>query len=149
MEDVQVPPEDGCKVVLAPIQRDDWLSVIIGFGLMVILDVARETHPVLVLVKVKLAIPGLIPVTSPLFVIVATNGFDETQEPPVAGVTEVVPPIQIPDGPETFTTGLAFTVIGWVGEEGQPVKELVNVKVAVPGLSAVTTPALLTEAMAG
>ena len=69
--------------------------------------VANEIQPVTVLVNVKLATPGLTPVTTPLFVIVAMEGLEEIHNPPLPGITVVVEPIQIPTGPEMLTTGRA------------------------------------------
>jgi hypothetical protein len=61
----------------------------------------------------------------------------------------VVCPIQILLLPVIETVGLGFTVIGKVGDEGQPVIAEVKIKVAVPALIPVTTPLLFTVATEG
>lgn len=112
-------------------------------------DVGAETQPVVVLVKVKVAVPAETPVTTPPDVTVATAGLLLAQVPPLVGDKVVVLPAQILVAPVMLTVGRALTVTGKVGVETQPVTELVNVKFTVPALTPVTTPAFVTVAMAG
>jgi len=98
-------------------------------------------------VKVNLAKPAEIPVTTPKFVTVATAILSLAQVPPVVGDSWVTSPIQIPVGPVTATVGVGFTVTAAVGSDGHSDAELVNIKVAVPGETPVTTPPLFTEAI--
>jgi hypothetical protein len=102
-----------------------------------------------VLVKVKVALPAVTPVTTPALVTVATAGLLLAQVPPVLGESVVVAPIQILSAPIMLTTGVLLTVTGAVGRETQPVEVLVKVKVAEPAVTAVTTPSLVTVATAG
>ena len=116
---------------------------------MVIFVDGIEIHPVPVCVKIKLTEPADTPVTSPELVMVALAISLEDQVPPVAGSIFVLPPIQMPDGPERDIEGLGFTVIGVVGNEGQPPDALVNVKVTCPWEIPMTIPPLFTEATDG
>ena len=77
-------------------------------------------------VKVNLAKPAESPVTTPPLVTEATDILSLTQVPPVVGDSWVTSP---------------------VGSDGQSDAELVNIKLAVPGETPVTTPPLLTVAM--
>jgi hypothetical protein len=69
------------------------------------------------------------------------------QVPPVVGVRAEVPFTQMVLRPVRVAVGNAFTVIAAVGVEMQPAV-LVKVKVAVPFETPVTTPALVTVAIA-
>jgi hypothetical protein len=80
-----------------------------------------EVHPVAVSVKLKLALPGAIPVTTPLFVIVATPLLLLTQVPPNVGERLVLLPTHIVSLPVTFTVGSELTVIAGVGFDTHPV----------------------------
>jgi hypothetical protein len=80
-----------------------------------------EVHPVAVSVKLKLAIPGAIPVTIPLFVIVATPLLLLIQVPPKVGERLVLLPTHIVSLPEMFTVGRELTVTGLVGYDTHPV----------------------------
>ena len=108
-----------------------------------------ETHPDEVSVKIKVAVPELIPVTTPLLLIVATLGFVLAHVPPVDGESAVLPPIQIEFRPFIVTTGFAYTAIGAVLADMQPVEMFVNLNVACPAANAVTTPAFVIVAMVG
>jgi len=146
----QVPPVVGDKVVVEPTQislRPVMLTE--GNALTVTAGVGAETHPVLVLVKVKVAVPAAIPSTTPPLVTVATAGLLLTQVPPVVGDKVVVEPTQILLKPVMLTIGAALTVTKPVGADTQPVTASVNVKEAVPAETPVTTPALVTVATAG
>lgn len=90
--------------------------------------------------------PGVIPVTVPSSVTVATPGFELTQVPPVVGLKVVVVPLHIEVPPVTLGTGSALTVIKPVAFEIQLVAFNVYTKVAVPGAIPVTTPELVTVA---
>lgn len=79
---------------------------------------------------------------------VAIPGALLTHVPPVVGDTVVVKSTHMVDGPVNATGALIFTVTGGVGNEAQPVALLVNMNVAVPGVTAVTNPELSTVATA-
>ncbi len=109
---VQLPPIVGASVVTEPTQMVV-APVILTTGLLltVIGVEALDKHTVLVSVNVKLTVPALTPVIIPPLVIDAMAGLLLTHEPPDAGKMEVVPPIQIDDGPFSVMAGLPFTVI--------------------------------------
>lgn len=111
--------------------------------------VGLEMQPVLLLVKLKVTVPAPTPVTTPALVTVATAGLLLLQVPPVVGVNVVVAPMQILLLPVMLTVGKALTVTGDVGAELHPVAVLVNVKVTDPAETPVTTPPLVTVAIAG
>lgn len=145
-----VPPVTGVSVVVDPTQillPPEMLTT--GMALTVTGEVAEETQPVLVLVKVNVAVPAETPVTTPVLVTVATAGLLLVQVPPLVGESVVVAPTHIDDIPVILTTGMALTVTGSVGVDIQPVIELVNVKVTDPADTPVTIPLLVTVAMAG
>jgi len=101
-------------------------------------------QPVLVSVKVKVTVPALTPVTTPALVTVATAVLLLVQVPPVLGVTLAVLPTFTAVAPPSV--GRALTVKDTVAV--QPVLVWVKVKVIVPALTPVTTPALVTVATA-
>jgi hypothetical protein len=70
-----------------------------------------ELHPVAKSVNKNFAVPELTPVTIPSFVTDATEGLLLDQVPPVEGLSEVVAPIHICDGPNMDTKGFGKTVI--------------------------------------
>lgn len=147
---VQVPPVVGDKPDMAPIQMlVNPVILTAGVGFTVTGDVAEDTQPVTELVNVKVAMPAATPVTTPALVTVATVGSLLTQVPPDVGDKVVVSPIQILETPVILTTGRALTVTAAVGMDTQPVPDKVNVKVAVPADTPVTTPAFVTVATAG
>jgi hypothetical protein len=111
--------------------------------------VASELHAEFVSVKVKVACPEPIPVTIPLLVTDATEGLLLTHIPPTEGLKVVFDPMQILLGPVKLILGLANTLIGTELSDIHPVALLVNRKVAVPELRAVTIPSKDTLAMAG
>jgi hypothetical protein len=146
----QVPPEDGDKPVVAPTQMLlGPLIPTVGSAFTVMAEVGAEIQPVLVLVKVKVAVPADTPETTPAFVTVAMEGSLLAQVPPVVGDKVEVLPTQILLAPVMLTTGEAFTVTGAVGADWQPVAVLVNVKVAVPAATPVTNPLFVTVATPG
>jgi hypothetical protein len=88
-------------------------------------------------------------VITPAFVIVATDVLLLVHVPPVVGLMVVVPPIhKLVLAPVILVVGLAPTVITEVASLGHPVLVCVNVKVAVPVDTPVTTPAFVTVATA-
>jgi hypothetical protein len=149
LEDVHVPPVEGVSWAALPTQTVLFVMLIVGLEYTVNAGLGRDTQPVVVFVKIKFAVPGAKPVTIPELVTEAIAGLDEVHVPPVAGRRFDTPPIQISVGPETDTIGLAFTVTGAVGNDGQPPAKSKNVNVAVPLLIPVTMPWLFTDAMAG
>lgn len=146
----QVPPDDGESPVVLPTQMLlGPLILTVGSAFTVTAGVGAETQPVTELVKVNVAVPAAIPVTSPALVTVATAGSLLTQVPPLVGDKVVVAPTQILFEPVMETVGFAFTVTAGVGSESQPVEELVNINVTEPAETPVTTPAFVTVATAG
>lgn len=147
---VQVPPDEGDKPVVTPTQMLlGPLIPTVGKALTVIAEVGADTHPVLVLVKVKVAVPADTPETTPALVTVAIAGSLLAQVPPVVGDTVDVLPTQILLDPVMLTAGAGFTVTGAVGADWHPVAVLVNVKVAVPAVIPVTKPPFVTVATLG
>jgi len=65
-------------------------------------------QPVIVLVKVNVAVPADSPVTTPVFVTEAINGLLLVQVPPVVGDKVIVLPTFTETGAETI--GIALTV---------------------------------------
>jgi len=102
-------------------------------------------QPVAVFVKVKLTVPADTPVTTPALVTVATALLLLVHVPPVTGDSVIVFPTHTDDG--AVTTGFALTVTEVVVLL-QPVAVFVKVKLAVPADTPVTTPALVTVAIA-
>jgi hypothetical protein len=144
-----VPPVVGFSVVVDPSQIVlPPVILTVGFALTVNGDVANELHPVLVSVYVKVAVPAATAVINPALVIVATPVLLLTQVPNVVGLIVVVPPIQSEVLELViFVVGRAFTVTVLVASDGQSVVLFVNVNVAVPPLTPVTTPPLVTVAI--
>jgi len=146
----QVPPLVGVKPELSPMQILVAPEIVTtGIAFTVTVAVGIEAHPVRELVKVKVAVPADMPVTTPAFVTVATEALLLAQVPPVEGDKVVPKPTQILLVPVILTTGKAFTVTAEVARETQPVPESVKVKVADPAVTPVTTPASVTVATAG
>lgn len=144
---VQVPPVVGYNALVDPMQiLLEPVMLTTGIALIVTALVGKDTQPVLVLVKVKVAVPADTPVTTPALVTVAMAGLLLAQVPPVEGDKVVVAATQMLLRPVILTTGKAFTVTAEVGFEIQPVVELVNVKVAVPADIPVTMPLFVTVA---
>lgn len=105
-----VPPDAGIKEVVAFTQKEETPSIpTVGGPFIVTADVVL-LHPVLVWVKVKVAVPTDKPVTTPAFVTEATEGLIGSQVPPVVGDKEVVEFKQIEAAPVIFTAGKSFTV---------------------------------------
>ena len=112
---------------------------------MVIAEVGLDIHPVLEFLKVKVADPALTAVTTPSLVTLAINESLLSHVPPIFGDNVVVCPTQIVVAPVILTVGFAFTVTAAVALAKHPAL-FVNVKVAVPAPTPVTTPALVTVA---
>jgi len=117
-----------------------------GQELIVTARVGNDIHPP-VFVKVKVADPTDSPVTLPSLLTVAILVLLLDHVPPVVGDNVVVPLMQIEFAPVIFTDGAPVTVTAEVGNEAQ-LPALVKVKVAAPGDIPLTTPELLTLAMA-
>lgn len=99
-------------------------------------------QPVAVSVKVKVATPDVIPVTTPALEIVATAGLFATQFPPDVGDRLIVEPGQTEVGPDK--TGPAFTVTVVVTEVVQPLPLVTEyLIVAVPPATPVTNPVVV------
>ena len=125
----QVPPLEGDKPVMPPILRFVApMMLTIGVASTVTGAVAAETQPVAELVKINVAVPAEMPVTTPTLLTVATAGFVLTQVPPATGERVVVNPIQILLTPVMLTVGVGFTVTAAVGAETQPVVVFVATK---------------------
>ena len=76
LDEVHVPPDVGCKVVVCPIQIVLFpVMDMVGLGFTVTGTVGEEGQPEMAEVKIKVAVPVLIPVTTPLLFTVATAGF--------------------------------------------------------------------------
>lgn len=136
----QVPPGgDAVKVVVLSIHIGFGPArVEVGFGDTVPVK-PKDVQPVEVSWKVNIAVPALIPVTRPELFTVATAGLLLDHVPPVVGDSVVVKPTQILFGPVNDVGGKIATVTGAVGLDTQPPVS-VNVNVALPGPTAVTTP---------
>jgi hypothetical protein len=146
----QVPPEVGVKLVVAPTQIVVApVTFTTGKALIVTMEVASDTQPVVEFVKVKVAVPTAIPVTTPSFATVAMAGSLLAQVPPEVGDKVVVDPMQILLEPVILTTGNGFTVTGEVAAETHPVLLLVKLKTTAPPATPVTIPALVTVATSG
>ena len=86
-----VPPVVGDNVVFAPTQiLLPPVMLTIGVAFTVTAAVGAEEHPVIELVKTKVAVPAETPVTTPAFVTVATAALLLAQEPPLVGDKVVV-----------------------------------------------------------
>lgn len=137
-EDCQVPPVAGVTVVVERTHIELVVNVTVGVGVTVTFNVS-DLHPVDVSVKTKRPVPGVTPVTTPPFVTVAMAGNTAVHVPPVVGINVVVEPIHTAWVPLMATDGGGLTVTADVVLV-QPVVASVNVKVAVPCPTAVTTP---------
>ena len=111
----------GNKVVVAPIQiLLEPVILTTGKALTVTGSVDAETHPVVVLVKLKVADPPETPVTTHAFVTVAMVGSLLVQVPPVVGETPVNAPTQIVLTPVMLTVGGLTIVITLLAELVHP-----------------------------
>lgn len=92
--------------------------------------------------------PGANAVTTPPLVTEAKEGLLLTHVPPDEGLNVVVVPMHIDAEPVIATVGVAPIVIAEVGSEIHPETVFVNVNVAEPAPTAVTTPLFVTVATA-
>jgi hypothetical protein len=124
---VHVPLVVGLAVVVPPMHNDvlDDDIFVVGRAVTVTALVASDGHSVVLLVKVKVAVPPLTPVTTPALVTVATAALLLVHVPPVVGLKAVVEPTHTVLAPVILTLGFTFTVNGAVATELQPL--LVNV----------------------
>jgi hypothetical protein len=142
-----VPPVLGLNVLVDATQIE--VPPVIdttGFAAIEIADDGSEVHPVAVLVNVNVALPAANPVTTPPFVTVATDALLLVHVPPVVGLNVVVDPMHMLFAPVIVTAGFAFIVTLPVALDTHPVAVLVNVNVALPAATPVTTPAFVTVA---
>jgi hypothetical protein len=144
---VHVPPVAGDKVVVLPTHMVGGLAVTTGLAITVTTSVGSEEHPVDVCVQINVTVPGSNPVTTPALLTVAINGLLLAQVPPVVGDKVVVVSTQILSLPVILTVGLGVTIT-LIESERHPVDVSVNANFAVPEATPVTTPALVTVAMA-
>ena len=143
-----VPPVVGDKVVVDPMQIE-LLPVMLTVGKALTVTVPVVLMQLVVAdVNVKAADPAATPVTTPAEVTVATDGLLLTHVPPVVGDKVVVDPMHIELLPVMLTAGKALTVTAVVVLL-QLVVDVVNVKVADPAATPVTTPAEVTVATDG
>jgi hypothetical protein len=98
---------------------------------------------VALLVKVNVTAPGLTPVITPLLVTVAIPVLLLVQVPPEVGLTVPAMPMHIEEGAVTVGFGFTVTVVVVLL---QVVVVFVKVNVALPALTPVTRPALVTVA---
>jgi hypothetical protein len=143
---IQVPPEEGVKVIDAPVHKvlDGRLTAGISFTVTVGVVLL---NPVEVSVKVNVTDPAVKPVTNPALSIVATLTSLLTQVPPVPGVIDMVDPIHnLLDG--MLTVGRSLMVTKGVVLL-QPVAVTVKVNVTEPSEMPVINPASVIVATAG
>lgn len=143
-----VPPVVGMKVVVCPAQMAlTPVSVITGLSktvmvLLAILVQAPETS-----IYVMETVPSDTPVTIPVLLTVAISVFELDQVPPGNEATsEIFETSQTKSGPEMVTADAALTETEAVAFDVHNVVELVKVKLADPGPTAVTTPLFVTVA---
>lgn len=127
------PPVVGDNVVLPPTHMFVGpVKVTVVVAVTVTGNVGADGQPP-VGVKVNVAVPALKPVTTPVVgLTLAIVSALLVQVPPEDGDKVVVPSIQIVFDPVMLTAGLAFTVIGFVGEDKHPVAVSLNLNVALP-----------------
>ena len=87
---------------------------------------ASDVHPLILLVKVNVAVPAAIPVTTPALFTIATDELLLVQVPTVDDDNVVVVPTQMTEDPETFTVGFCLAVMVAVGTAVHP-RSLVTV----------------------
>jgi len=145
---IQAPPNEGCRFVVSPMHiSSSPVTLMVGGALTMRSTFVDAEHPVVAFVNVNKTVPAAIPVAIPLFVMVAIAPLLLVQDPPVDGLKVVLSPIQIDEDPRYVTVGGASTTISSVGAELHPLA-FSNTKVALPGDTAVTIPALVTVAIA-
>lgn len=124
---VHVPPVDGDNEVCEFIQMAVGpVKNTVGLSYTVTGAVASEAHPVILFVKMNVAVPAATPVTTPALLTVAIDGLLLDQVPPIDGDNVVVVPTHIVEDPEILTVGLCLAVMVVVGTAVHP-KSLVTV----------------------
>ena len=114
----QVPPDEGSKVVVVPIQIDCGPDTFtIGLPITVRGADALERQPVPVAVKVNVAVPADTAVITPERLICAMALLLLIQVPPDVGEMVVLVPIQIVEGPVKLMIGLALMVTDVVASD--------------------------------
>ena len=121
----------------------------VGLALTVTNEVGSEMQVVELRVNINVTVPDESPVTIPSLVTVAMVLSLLAHVPPADGDKVVVEPMQILLCPVILVSGFELTDTLSVGFEVHPVAVSVNVKVATPILTPVTSPELFTEAMDG
>lgn len=145
----QTPSVVGDNVVIVPGQIEVAPDIVTnGISITVTSGVAIEEHPVAASVNLNEVAPGAIPVTNPSLVTVTTPMplKPDFHVPPVEGLNVVVPFTQMDWLPVIITDGVSCTTIGPTVLNVQP-PDVVNVKLALPGPTAVTIPSLVTVAI--
>ena len=106
-----MPAPVGAVMVIMPelTAQEGWVVTLAvgaaGIALTVTDGVATELHPLVEFVKIKVADPAEIPVTTPALETVATALLLLAQVPPVVGDSVVVAPIHIEFEPVMLTAG--------------------------------------------
>ena len=106
-----IPTPVGAVMVITPefTAHEGWVVTLAvgaaGIALTVTDGVATELHPLVVFVKINVAVPDEIPVTRPALETVATALLLLAQVPPVDGESVVVEPSHIEFDPVMLTTG--------------------------------------------
>lgn len=146
--ETHVPPEGvAVAVVPVPIHLTACARVTVGLGNTVIGADGAEEQPVDVSVQVTVAVPAPIPVISPALEMVKMVPLEDDQVPPVDGKALVVPKIQIVlEATDMVGTGLTNTS---KVSDLQVVEVSVKTNLPVPADTPVTTPPLVTVAIAG
>ena len=130
------PPEVGITVVVSPIHISE--GPVKNAGILsrtVIFSVAKDVQPVDVLVKTKLTVPRLIPVTSPALDTEPTDVFVDDQMPPELGDNVVVPKIQISSLPVIDTMGSSSSVVIWVAVAEHPFALVTSTEICAGALT--------------
>lgn len=110
LDDAQLPPLEGLRLMVLPMHRFCEGAEITGFAFTVTALLASDTQPVVELVKVNVAEPAAMAVMVPALLMVATAALLLTQVPPLFGVMVVVLPWQRVVSAGWVITGLLFTM---------------------------------------
>jgi hypothetical protein len=104
-----VPPKEGLKIMVAPIQSEAGGELTVG-GAAILIDDVVLLQPVVPSVKVNVTVPANMPVATPALVTVATVLSLLTQVPPVEGLKfKVSPTHSVAEGVLTIGSGLMVT----------------------------------------
>lgn len=117
----------------------------VGGAFTVRSESAFAIQPVVELVNISVTEPDEIPITVPLFAMVAIPVLLLDQVPPEEGLKVVTLPIQIEEAPKNVGVGLGSIIISSVGTELHPDPSW-KMNVAVPGDTPVTVPSFVTVA---